>query len=125
MANTSRTISYDMMDLVIDLLQSVLIAPPRVGPIVRWPTTSKKDRSQYATASGYRSKHCRSVARSSNHNQSYDQAIVRSGVTVALVLRVRVRVTFWLMVWVSNLFGSNYNPNPSVTLTVIITQHLP
>ena len=85
MATTSRTISYDMMDLVIDLLQSVLIARPRVRPIVRWPTTSKKDRSQYATASGDRSKHCRSVARSPNHNQSYDQAIVRSGVTVALL----------------------------------------
>ena len=35
-------------------------------------------------ASGDRNKHCRSVARSPNHNQSYDQAIVRSGVTVAL-----------------------------------------
>ena len=44
----------------------------------------QKDRSQYATASGDRSKHCRSVASSPNHNQSYDQAIVRSGVTVAL-----------------------------------------
>ena len=84
MATTSRTIFYDMMDLVIDLLQSVLIARPRVRPIVRWPTTSKKDRSQYATASGGRSKHYRSVARSPNHNQSYDQAIVPSGVTVAL-----------------------------------------
>ena len=90
MATTSLTISYDMMDLVIDLLQSVLIARPRVRPIVRRPTTSKKDRSQYAIASGDRSKHCRSVARSPNHNQSYDQAIVRSGVTVALdVCRAR------------------------------------
>ena len=85
MATTSRTISFDMMDLAIDLLQSVLIVRPRVRPTVRWPTTSKKDRSQYATASGDRSKHCRSVSRSTNHNQSYDQAIVRSGVTVALV----------------------------------------
>ena len=83
MATTSRTISFDMMDLVIDLLQSVLIARRRVRPIVRWPTTTKKDRSQYTTASGDRSKHCRSVVRSPNHNQSYDQAIVRSGVTVA------------------------------------------
>ena len=84
MATTSRTIAFDMMDLVIDLLQSVLIARPRVRPIVRWPTTSKKDRSQYATtASGDRSKHWRSVERSPNHNQSYDQGIVRSGVTVA------------------------------------------
>ena len=49
MATTSRTISYDMMDLVIDLLQSVLIVRPRVRPFVRWPTTSEKDRSQYAT----------------------------------------------------------------------------
>ena len=83
MATTGRTISYDMMALVIDLLQSVLIARPRVRPIVWWPTTSKKYRSQYATSSGDRSKHCRSVARSPNHNQSYDQAIVRPGVTVA------------------------------------------
>ena len=43
-----------------------------------------KDRSQYATASGDRSKHCRSVARSLNRNQSYDQEIVRSGVTVGM-----------------------------------------
>ena len=84
MATTGRTISYDMMCRVIDLLQSVLIARPRVRPSVRWPNTSKKDRSQYATASGDRRKHCRSVARSPNHNQSYDKAIVRSGVTVAL-----------------------------------------
>ena len=75
MDTTSRTISYDMMDLVIDILQSVLIAPPHVRPMVWWPTTSKKDRSQHATASGDRSKHCRSVARSPNRNQSYDQAI--------------------------------------------------
>ena len=39
------------------------------------------------TASGDRSKHFRYVARSPNHNQSYDQAIVRSGVTVALDIR--------------------------------------
>ena len=83
MATTSRTISYVMMDLVIDLLQSVMIARQRVRPIVRRPTTSKKDRSQYATASGDRSKHCRSVARSPHHRQTYDQAIVRSDVTVA------------------------------------------
>ena len=47
----------------------------------------QKDQSQYATASGVRSKHCRSVARPPNHNQSYDQQIVRSGVTVALLSR--------------------------------------
>ena len=62
---------------------------PKNGPIVERTTDctmtyhQQKDRSQYATASGDRSKHCRSVARSPNHNQSYDQAIVRSGVTVA------------------------------------------
>ena len=85
MATTSRTISYVMMDLVIDLLQSVLIARPRVHQSYDDLPPAKKDRSQYATASGDRSKHCRSVARSPNHNRSYDQAIVRSGVTVALL----------------------------------------
>ena len=44
--------------------------------------------SQYATASGDRSTHCRSVARSPNRNQSYDQAIVRSCVTVALPVSI-------------------------------------
>ena len=47
------------------------------------------DRSQYATASGDRSKHCRSVAHSPNRNQSYDPEIVRSGVTVALDATIR------------------------------------
>ena len=37
-------------------------------------------------AAGDRSKHCRSVARSPNSNRSYDQTIVRSGVTVAYAL---------------------------------------
>ena len=35
MASTSRTISNVMLDIVIDLLQSVLIARPRIRPIVR------------------------------------------------------------------------------------------
>ena len=48
------------------------------------PPAKKTDRSVRPTTSGDRSKHCRSVARSPNHNQSYDQAIVRSGVTVGL-----------------------------------------
>ena len=107
MATTSRTISYDMMGLV-ELLQSVLIARPRVRPIVRWPTTSTKDRSPYATASGDRSKHCRSVAHSPNHNPSYDQAIVRSGVTVAL------RSTGIYL-----LFGYRY----PVTYVVLVTKY--
>ena len=55
----------------------------------RWPTTRKKDRLQYEIAAGDRSKHCRSVARSPHSNRSYDQAIVRSGVTVALATHDR------------------------------------
>ena len=54
------------------------------SPIVRDRATTHTDRSQYATATGDRSKHCRSVAPWPNRNQSYDPEIVRSGVTVAL-----------------------------------------
>ena len=79
MATTSRTISYDMMDLVVDLLQSVLIARPRVRPIVRWPTTSKKtDHSMRPLL-----EIVANIA-DQNHNQSYDQAIVREAHTLAL-----------------------------------------
>ena len=68
------------MDLVIGLLQSVLIARPRVRPILRWPTTSKKDRSQYATASGDRiyianiadRSHLRQITTNRTIKQSYN-----------------------------------------------------
>ena len=54
------------MALVIDILQSFVIARPGVA------------------AAGDRSKQCRMVAPWHNRNQSYDPEIVRSGVTVAL-----------------------------------------
>ena len=50
------------------------------------------------------SKHCRSVARSPNSNQSYDQQIVRSGVTVALLNPYSIPYT-----------NTNPNPNPNHT----------
>ena len=70
-AITSSTISYDG-------------SCHRYFPIVCDSTTTRRDRSRYATAAGDRSKHCRSVTPWPNRNQSYDPEIVRSGVTVAL-----------------------------------------
>ena len=52
-------------DLAIDILQSLVIARPRVRLIA-------KDKSQYSTATGDRSRHFRSVAPWLNRNQSYD-----------------------------------------------------
>ena len=68
-----------MTDLAIDVLQSLVIARRRARP-------TTKDQSQYATATGDRSRHCRSVVCWPNRKQSYDTESVRSGVTVALSL---------------------------------------
>ena len=73
-APTSRTISY-------------YGSRHRYSPIVRDSATTRTDRSRYATAAGYRSKHCRSVAPRPNRNQSHDREIERSDVTVALGVR--------------------------------------
>ena len=74
-ATTSRTISYD--------------GPcHRYSPIVRASTTTRIDRSRYATTAGDRSRHCRSVAPSPNCNQSYDPEIVRSCLPVVGVATV-------------------------------------
>ena len=65
-ATTSRTISYDG-------------SCHRYSPIIRESATTRRVRSRYATAAGYRSKNCRSVAPWPKRNQSYDPEIVRSG----------------------------------------------
>ena len=70
-APTSRKISYDG-------------SCHRFSPIVRDSATTCRDRSLYSTTAVDRSRHCRSVASWPNRNKSYDQEIVRSGVTVAL-----------------------------------------
>ena len=74
---TGLTISYDMVDLVIDLLHSVLIARPRVRPIVRWPITSKKtDRSTRPlleiVANIADRSHVRQITTNRTIKQSYD-----------------------------------------------------
>ena len=56
------------------------------------------------------SKHCRSVARSPNSNQSYDQQIVRSGETVAL-----------LNPYSNPYTNTNPNPNPNHTQSQTLT----
>ena len=56
----------------------------RFSPIVRDSATTRRDRSSYSTTAVDRRKHCRSVASWPHRNQSYDQEIVGSVVTVAL-----------------------------------------
>ena len=75
-ATTSRTISYDG-------------SCHRYSPIVRDSATTR-DRSRHATAAGYRSKNCRSVAPWPNRNQLYDPEIVRSVMTVSLEYDTRL-----------------------------------
>ena len=90
-STTARTIDRRVPRLIYDRSQTSTIDRtidhlwlPLVVGFQRWILPS-----QYATtASGDRSTHCRSVARSPNRNQSYDQAIVRSGVTVALPVSI-------------------------------------
>ena len=67
---------FHTMALAIDILQSFVIARPRV----------EIDRDMRPTAARDRSKHCRWVAPWPNRNQSYDPEIVRSDMTVALSL---------------------------------------
>ena len=53
--------------------------------------------------------------------------LVGSHTVIICGLGLRVRVNFGIMVRVSKLLGSNYNPNlnPNFTLTIIITINLP
>ena len=75
MATTSRTISYVMMDVVINLLQLLLVARPRVRPIACTMTYHQPiDRSQLLEI----------VANIADRSHVRQIATVRSGVTVAL-----------------------------------------
>ena len=87
-----RSIVGATIDCTIDRLWLPLVV--RSSPIVvDRATTRTTNRTmtyhQEERPIGDRSKHCRSVARSPNSNRSYDQAIVRSSVTVALMSTVR------------------------------------
>ena len=83
-ATTSRTISYDG-------------SCHRYFRIVRDSATTRRYQSPYASAAGYRSKHCRSFAPWHNRNHSYDPEIVWFGVTVALVARRLHVIIIWLL----------------------------
>ena len=89
-----RSIVGATIDRTIDRLWLPLVV--RSSPIVVYratPHTTNRTMTYHqqerptAVCDRDRSKHCRSVARSPNSNQPHDQEIVRSGVTVALVLK--------------------------------------